>query len=45
MELVRCSEDLEPKLSAISTTITTVINVAKVAAIEALLSPELYLGG
>jgi hypothetical protein len=44
MELVGCSEDLEPNLSEISTTITTVINVAKVAPIEALLSPGLYLG-
>lgn len=37
MEIVRYSEDLEPNLLDISTTITTVINVAKVAAIEALL--------
>ena len=45
MELEGCSDDLEPKLSDIRTTVTTVINVAKVAAIEAILSPGLYLGG
>lgn len=45
MELVSCFEDFGAKLADIVTIVTRVINFAKVAATDALLSLGLYLGG